>query len=435
MDIGQLLSVLWRRKLTAAAVLLVVLGVAVAGLQVVSPVYESTSTLALSPKAIGNDLLFLQTVDAIVPIYATAAESGTTADEARKRLGGHLASVSVRSFQSSPILKIDARGGDPRTVQRSAQAVTDVLQERVTSGEVGVPGLALDEIDHPALPVKPVFPDKKLTLLVALVLGFLLALAAALLRENVSSRIATRYELAEAAGVPVFAEVPLERSIARNAGTELLSSGDTELRTVTEALRDLRTNLSFADDTARTIVVTSPAGSHGKSTVSIGLAATFARSGANTVLVDADLRKGKLAQTLAMDGAPGLHELLIGAPLDAALRRTRLEGLTLLPGGLFSTDSAELLATNFPAVLAQLEQRFDVVIIDTTPLLPVYDARAIARQAEATIIVVGAGTTRADVEDAVQRLALISLTPTAAVLNKSRGKQAQAYYGREIVKK
>jgi receptor protein-tyrosine kinase len=435
MDIGQLLSVLWRRKLTAAAVLVVVLGTAIAGLQVVSPVYESTSTLALSPRAIGNDLLFLQTVDAIVPIYATAADSGTTKDAARTQLGGKLASISVRSFQSSPIIKIDARGRDPRTVQRSAQAVTDALQARVANGEVGVPGLQLDEIDHPGLPDKPVFPDKKLTVVVALVLGFLLALAAALLRDNVSSRISTRYELAEAAGVPVFAEVPLERALARHAGTELLSNGDSDMRTVAEALRDLRTNLSFADDTARTIVVTSPGGSHGKSTVSIGLAATFARSGANTVLVDADLRKGRLAQTLGMDGAPGLHELLIGAPLDAALRRTRLDGLTLLPGGLFSTDSAELLATHFPAVLTQLEQRFDVVVIDTTPLLPVYDARAIARLAEATIVVVSAGTTRADVEDAIQRLALISLTPTAAVLNKSRGKQAQAYYGRETVKK
>src|SRR6266436_899930 len=105
MDIGQILSVLWRRKLTASAVMLLALGAAVAGLKLVTPVYESTATLALTPRAVGNDLLFLQTVDAIVPIYAEAGQARQTRSAARDRLGGELAAtIDVRSFQSSPII-------------------------------------------------------------------------------------------------------------------------------------------------------------------------------------------------------------------------------------------------------------------------------------------------------------------------------------------
>jgi capsular exopolysaccharide synthesis family protein len=435
MDIGQILSVLWRRKLTASAVMLLALGAAVAGLKLVTPVYESTATLALTPRAVGNDLLFLQTVDAIVPIYAEAGQARQTRSAARDRLGGELAAtIDVRSFQSSPIIKIAARDADPKLAQRSAQAVTDVLEQRVTSGEVGVPGLSLSEIDHPGLPDQAVFPNTKLTILVAAILGLLLALAAALLRDNVAGRIRTRAELAAATGLPVFAEVPRERALSRRVSPEVLAF-DPKLRVVAEALRDLRTNLSFANGNTRSVVVTSPGGSHGKSTIALGLATAFARSGLKTVLVDADLRRGHLAQELGIERAPGLHELLIGAPLDAALRVTMVQDLTLLPGGLFSNDSAELLSAHFPAVLEQLEQRYEAIVIDTTPLVPVNDARTLARLAGATVLVVGAGSTRSDVDDAIQRLALLSLAPTAAVLNRSSAKQAHDYYGPDQRKK
>jgi len=112
MNVNEILSVLWHRKLVLVSVLAIFVGVAIGVLKIVNPVYESTSTLALSPRNLTNDLVFFQTIDSIVPIYAAAAETEQTKDIARGRLGGRLAGISVRTFTGAPILKIVGRTGD-----------------------------------------------------------------------------------------------------------------------------------------------------------------------------------------------------------------------------------------------------------------------------------------------------------------------------------
>jgi capsular exopolysaccharide synthesis family protein len=431
-NLSEILSVLWHRKWVVALVAALALAGAATALKLVTPVYEATSTLALSPgKDLENDLLFFQTVDAIVPIYATAAETRTTLDAAEAQNGGRLADISVRTFEAAPIIKIDARGTDEQLVQDSAQAVTDALQERVDRGEVGIPSLALSQIDRPALPTEPVFPDWKLTLVVALLLGVGFGVGSALLLENVTTRIRTREDLSEASGLPVYAELPNEGALRRALSPDVLTTNPS-LRAISEALRDLRTNLAFARDNVSSVAVTSPEGSHGKTTVAFGLAVTMARAGARTLLIDADLRRGRLAEMLDFERVPGLHEALSGARLDGGvIRRTSMEDLDIMTGGRVVVDPGELLNAQFPELLAQLKERYDAVVIDTTPLVPVNDARLIASVVDATLIVASAGaTTRGSVQDAVHRLALISIAPTAAVLNKSKSRQARSYYGR-----
>jgi capsular exopolysaccharide synthesis family protein len=432
-NLSELLSILWHRKWVVVVVTALAIGGAVLALRLITPVYESTSTVALSPGKLDNDLVFFQTVDAIVPIYATAAKSTTTLDAAEQANGGRLADISVRTFEAAPIMKIDARGTDRRLVQQSAQAVTDVLQARVERGEVGIQSLNLAQIDRPVLSASPVFPDGKLTIVVALLLGLALGVATALLQENLSTRIRTREDLAAASGLPVYAELPTESALNRPLSPEVLATNPS-LRTISEALRDLRTNLSFANGELGSVAVTSPEGSHGKTTVAFGLAVTLARAGKRTLLVDADLRRGRVAEMLDLERAPGLYEALTGAPLeDGAIRRTSLDGLDVMTGGRAISDPGELLNTRFPELLEELEQRYDTVVIDTTPLVPINDARLIASVVDATVIVASSGgTTRGSVQEAVHRLALISVSPTAVVLNRSKSRGARAYYGHEL---
>ena len=432
MNLNEILSVLWHRKWVVLLVTALALGAAVAALKLITPVYESTSTLALNPgEDLDNDLIFFQTIDTIVPIYATAAETGTTLDAAEARNGGRLADISVRTFEAAPIIKISARGTDKELVRDSAQAVSDVLQERAERGEVGIRSLNLAQIDRPTLPTEPVFPSWKLTIAVALLLGLGFAVAIALFLENLTTRIRTRADLADASGLPVYAELPKEGALARPISPEVFANSPS-LRSISEALRDLRTNLTFAGGKLSSVAVTSPEGSHGKTTVAFGLAVSMARSGSRTLLVDADLRRGRVAEMLELDRVPGLHEALNGATLDGGvIRRTSLENLDLMTGGRVVSDPGELLNARFPELLRRLEEHYDTVVIDTTPLLPINDARLIATLVDATLIVASAGTTTVgSVQEAVHRLALISVTPTAAVLNRSRSRQARAYYGR-----
>jgi Mrp family chromosome partitioning ATPase len=102
----------------------------------------------------------------------------------------------------------------------------------------------------------------------------------------------------------------------------------------------------------------------------------------------------------------------------------------VITGGRLVSDPGELLATRFPELLGELQQAFDAVVVDTTPLVPVNDARIVASHAKATLIVASSGrATEAMVQEAVNRLSLIAVKPTAAVLNKSKDRQARTYYG------
>ncbi len=427
MSLSEFLEVLWRRKLIVVAVTIISVGVAIGALRLLTPQYEATSTLALKPTGNQDAIFIYNVIDNITPVFADAATAGTTLATAERTLG-RPCDISVRTFEGSPIMKINARDSDRAVAQRCAQEVTEALLARTRSGELNVPDVVLTQIDRPARPVDPVFPQPTLTLAIALLLGLGFGVGAALLRENLTTKVETPEALARIAGVPSYAEIPNEPALTRVHSPQDLF--DTKFRIVAEALRDLRTNLLFKKGNLRSIVVTSPEGSHGKTTVSLGLAVSFARSGARTLLIDADLRRGRVSELLNVQRTPGLSEVLNGHPPEAAIRHTALDSLDFLTGGTLGEDPGELLMSEFPALLHQFERMYDMVVIDTTPLVPVSDARIIARFGKATLIVASAATTtRRQLRTAVERLALISVQPTAAVLNNYRSPTKTTYYG------
>jgi capsular exopolysaccharide synthesis family protein len=426
---NDLLRVFWQRKLLVLLVALLVVIPSYAATRLVAKQYEASSTLALTPKqSTANDLVLFGILDTVVPVYADAATSRTTLARAEQLLGQPLCGITVDTFKGTGIIKIKSRCTKPRLAQLSAVADVSALQERVSSGVVGVPSMKLSEIDAPALPTTAVFPRTKLTLFVAALLGLGLGLGAAVLRESLTTKIESADELAEVTGVPVYAEVPSETAILKMHSTGDLASHP-RLRIVAEAMRDLRTNLLFADDSTKSVVVTSPDGSHGKTTIAFGLAATLARAGTRTLLVDADLRRGRIAELLELQRSPGLVDVLLGdVSLEEAVQTTD-DGLAVLVGGRRSVDPGELLTSAFPTFLSHVERDYEAVVIDSTPVIPISDARIVARYADATLLVARSGyALRRHVRAAVERLELISVKPTAAVLNHSAEVRPSSYY-------
>ena len=426
MTFNDLLRVFWQRKLLIGVVMLLVIVPAWAATKLVSPQYESTAKLSVSP--VKNDVSLYLILDQVVPLYADAATSRSTLDQARQLVGRPLASITVQTFKGTGLMNIKARSTNRLLAQQSAAAVASALLTRALSGDIGNPALKLTEFDPPALPGSPVFPRTKLTLLVAALLGLGLGLAAAVLRESLTTKIESAEDLAEVAGVPVYAEIPAESAVLKMHSPEDLAT-QPRLRIVAEAFRDLRTNLLFTDEGIRSVLITSPDGSHGKTTVAFGLAATLARAGTRTLLVDADLRRGRIAELLELPRSPGLMDVLLGeTELEDAARVTN-DGLYVLVGGRRSADPGELLTSAFPTLLTRLEREYEAVIIDSTPVIPISDARIVARYADATLLVARSGyALRRQVRAAVERLGLINVRPTAAVLNYSTAVRASSYY-------
>ncbi|MBX4145345.1 CpsD/CapB family tyrosine-protein kinase, partial [Ralstonia pickettii] len=184
----------------------------------------------------------------------------------------------------------------------------------------------------------------------------------------------------------------------RDAGLHVLAYDD-PYEPAIEGLRSLQTALHFslADVPHPLVLVTGPAPGTGKSFVSVNLAAVHAANGQRVLLIDGDLRKGYLHQYFGLERGPGFAELLDGrARADDVVRRGVAPDLDFLPTGeLPAAPIALLQHTGTGALLASLRERYDLVIVDAAPLLPVTDATWLDTHADATLLVARAGSTRA----------------------------------------
>ncbi|WP_144143157.1 polysaccharide biosynthesis tyrosine autokinase [Paraburkholderia sp. BCC1884] len=192
--------------------------------------------------------------------------------------------------------------------------------------------------------------------------------------------------------------------------------------TTVEGLRGLRATLQFGliDAPNRIVAITSPAPSDGKSFLCANLAALIAESGKRVLLIDADLRRGRLAQYLGRSPNGGLTELLTGqVDLEAAARATGVDGLHFIAAGAYPPNPSEILTSSrFSEILARFEQEFDLVIIDTPPLLAVADAAVVANIAGSTVLVMRAGAhTESHVAEALKKLKRARARVVGGVMN------------------
>ena len=216
-------------------------------------------------------------------------------------------------------------------------------------------------------------------------------------------------------------------------GTQtVIASGRTPMRqllvkthpydTTVESLRGLRATLQFGllDAPNRIVAITSPAPSDGKSFLCANLAALMAESGKRVLLIDADLRRGRLAQYFGRSPNGGLTELLTGqVDLEVAARSTGVDSLHFIAAGAYPPNPSEILTSSrFSEILARFEQEFDLVIVDTPPLLAVADAAVIANLAGSTVLVMRAGAhTEGHVADALKKLRRARARVVGGVMN------------------
>ncbi len=189
-----------------------------------------------------------------------------------------------------------------------------------------------------------------------------------------------------------------------------------------ESLRSLRTSLQFASlDAANNIVsFCGPSPGIGKSFVSANLAAILADGGKRILLIDADMRKGHLHEYFGMKRGGGLSGLISGnIPLDQAIHRTSHEHLDLVPSGIIPPNPSELLMhERFHNVLHELAERYDLVIIDTPPILAVTDAIIIAKLCGLNFIILKSGThPMPEIQQAVKRYSQNNIRPNGFIFN------------------
>jgi polysaccharide biosynthesis transport protein len=340
-----------------------------------------------------------------------------------------------------------------------------LMAEEVEAGDVDIVNLA-------DLPYVPEWTSTPLKLALGLLLGLLFGTGAAFILEALNTSIRKPEDLETALHIPGLAVIPRLTPIApaqrrvggllrpgKRAELESKSSTATALGTVTqpfsvgvEAFRMLRTSLMWCEqgDEMKTLVVTSAAPGEGKTMTSANLSVTFAYDGLRVLLIDCDLRRPRLHGLFQVPRSPGLMELLTpshrgadgtssltfnpsagrtdsGRPITDVIRSTHVSGLSLLTCGALPTNPSGLLSgVRMRVLLKELANSFDLVILDTPPVLATADAGILASLADGVLLVVRAGQTdRVAAKRAHQQLVNVGARVVGTVLNDPGGEVSQ----------
>jgi capsular exopolysaccharide synthesis family protein len=170
-----------------------------------------------------------------------------------------------------------------------------------------------------------------------------------------------------------------------------------------EAFRGLRTRIHYSklNNNLNSILITSCAPQEGKTTVSVNIAGSFAMINKKTLILDCDLRKPRVHNLFKEPRIPGLIDYLFGnASYEEIVKPTKMKNLFFIPSGTIPPNPAEMLeSSQMDAFLKELKTKFDIVIIDSPPIIAVTDSEILARMADATILVVSADSTEVDLLD------------------------------------
>ncbi len=262
-------------------------------------------------------------------------------------------------------------------------------------------------IDYAQPPRGPISPKPKKDLVLWTVIGLLLGILGAFVLEYLDNTVKTSKEVEKLLGLPVLGVIPWMETDEEDA-QPLITHFDPK-SPVAEAYRTLRSNVRFATlgNPLKVLLVTSSVAKEGKTSTATNLAVAMAQSGQRVLLVDADLRNPRVNRVFKVKREPGLSDVLIGrvSLKDAVYEVPDIPNLQLLPCGPIPPNPAELLSSQaFQSLLETLKQEYDLVILDSAPLLPVSDSVELGKFADGVILVVRAGVTERDFLEEVRRI-------------------------------
>lgn len=345
-------------------------------------------------------------------------------------LGQH---VTATSPPDTALIDVRATAPSAALAQGIANAAAKYLGTTIEAIETPRSGGASPVRVTVAVPAKlsaaPISPRTKLNVVLGLLIGLAVGIAVAILRDQFDTSIKTTEELQELTGLAPLGAVNVEPG----AADQPLVILDRNHRSV-EAFRSIRTSLQFAnvDKPPRHLVITSPSAEDGKTLVACNLAIAMAQDDTRVCLLDADLRRPKAARYFGLPVGAGLTDVVAGRhKLDDALVPWHRGQVMVLQAGTNPPDPGQLLGSDAMITLLEtLRSRFDVVIIDAPPLLPVSDAAILSHRSDGAILVVRHGQTRREqLNRATSELGKVGATLIGTVLNRVPVKNLSDRYG------
>jgi len=380
-----------------------------------------------------------------VQSYAALVTSTDIAQDVVEASGVNLSANEVAEKTAATadaqtvLLNVAVTDSDPQRALALAQGFGEVLPEVISSLETpdgGGPALAkVTVVNVPALPTSPVAPKTEQNVAIGLVLGVIAGIGTALSINALDRRVKSKEQLEAITGKPVVGSIPFRTDEDKEKNAEHIVPFREGHSPAAESFRRLRTNLQFlnVDNPPRVFVLTSSVAMEGKSETAVNLSLALAEAGSSVLLIEADLRRPRVVNYMSMPDKVGLTNVLSAqATFDDVVQETRHHGVDLLACGPLPPNPSELLASDMALELFNnLRTRYDFVIIDSPPLLPVTDGALLARITDGALLVVRSHRTAADqVAQAVDNLEKTDakLLGLVLVANKPARRGSAGYY-------
>ncbi len=330
------------------------------------------------------------------PSYRALLEKRKTLENEREKLNKRVSSMP-KTQQEILRLSRDVQSGQEVYMQLMNKEQELSISKASTVGNVRI-------IDHAVTQTKPVKPKKLIVILLSIIMGGVLSVGYVLVRSFLHRGIESPEQLEEL-GISVYASVPLSEwqrkkdleFMSKHKGKKMNSDSNSLLAfgnpadLAIEAIRSLRTSLHFAMMEAKNniLMISGASPGIGKTFISANLAAVVAQTGQKVLFIDSDMRKGYAHELIGLDGKNGLSEILSGKiSVTSSVQHTAHEGFDFIPRGQVPPNPSELLMhKRFVEVVQWASENYDLVLIDTPPILAVTDAAIIGKHAGTALMV------------------------------------------------
>jgi capsular exopolysaccharide synthesis family protein len=388
MSADQLFRILWRRKLIVLMTVLVATTTTYLVSRSLPKVYSASSTLFVGDRnKAGNDFEAIQSGQVIARTYAELIQSRTVATRVAAALPGNdgpdaiLRRTEFKPVSDTQLVVITAEGSTPGEAAQLANVYAGVFAAYAADTLAGRTKSDVTVADRAQPPTAPVRPRPTLYAAVAFVLAIFLGAALALLRDRLDTRLGSEEEISEALALPVLGRIPRVKTSRRDEQRFL------------EHSRVLNTNLRFLHPGTEisTVLITSASPGDGKSTVAVGLARAAAEQGKRILLIEGDLRRPHLAESLSLDpSSPGLvHYLALGWSFGDIVTEAGTPDLFVMPAGAIPPNPSTLLQpAAVERVLAEAREWADLVVVDSPPVSAGADVAILAHAVDTVLFVV-----------------------------------------------
>jgi len=333
---------------------------------------------------------------------------------------------------------LNSKGLEHAVLKREVESNARIYQmlaarEKETGVLSGIRTNNIRMVDRAKVPSYPFSPNKSRALALGLLVGLVGGFGLVFFLEYLDDSVSDPDQLEKYVRVPFLGPVPLlEPKETGPLARDLVALKEPK-SVYAEAYRAVRTSILFSspDNPPRVFVVTSMGQQEGKTLTAVNLAVTMALNDKRVLLIDADMRKPRIHKVFGVENEFGLSSLIGGSPdVGFALKKTPIPTLMVLPSGPVPPNPSELLGSaRLGKILGLLREKFDMIILDCTPLIPVTDATVLSTQVDGVILVIKSGATRRKIlKRGVKQLEDVQAKIIGAVLNQINVRTSTYYY-------